>query len=253
MQITHIWNKLHLFSPKVVAGLLLALVCGSAFAQVPRKTRWVEKNNPNYDNRTLTYGFLIGLHTTAYQIKYSDKFVTPQFDSVYAVEPSWSPGFSLGFIVNYKLADFFDFRITPKVAFYEHRLKYLFTNLAPDQPGSTEQIIETTVVELPILIKYKSERRGNIRMYMIGGLKPGVEASGKNKIENATSELEVKGLTLNADFGFGFDMYYPLFKFSPEIRFSKGLTNMLDNPNNPFGQPLDRINTNTITVYLMFQ
>ena len=139
------------------------------------------------------------------------------------------------------------------MAFYEHRLTYLYTSLSSNEPRSNEQIIETTVVELPILIKYKSERRGNVRMYMVGGLKPGIEASGKNKIENATSELEVKGASLNADFGFGFDLYYPLFKFSPEIRFSKGLTNMLDNPNNPFGQPLDRINTNTITVYLLFQ
>jgi hypothetical protein len=252
MQTSHIWNKLNLLSPKII-GLLLIFVAGTAFGQVPRKTRWVEKNNPNYDDRKLTYGFLIGLHTTAYRIKYSDRFVTPEFDNLYAVEPTWSPGFALGFIVNYKLADFFDFRITPTVGFYEHRLTYRYTNVLPTEPKSSEQIIETTVVELPILIKYKSERRGNIRMYMVGGLKPGVEASGKNKIENATSELEIKGASLNVDFGFGFDMYYPLFKFSPEIRFSKGLTDMIDNPMNPFAQPLDRISTNTITVYLLFQ
>lgn len=246
MQTTHIRNKLHLLGTKVI--IFAALCCMTTLAVGQRKN-WVQKNNPNYDERKITYGFLIGLHTTAYQMKYSDRFVTPQFDTAYAVEAPWSPGFSLGFIVNYRLADLFDLRITPKVAFYEHRLKYLFTDDTPTQ----EQIVETTMVELPLLLKYKSERRGNIRMYMIGGVKPGIEASGKNRIENATSELEVKGGNLNLDFGFGFDMYYPLFKFSPEIRFSKGLMNILDNTSNQYGRPLDRLNTNTITIYLLFQ
>ena len=90
-------------------------------------------------------------------------------------------------------------------------------------------------------------------MYMVGGIKPGIEASGKKDLENVTSSLEVTGANLNLDAGFGFDLYYPLFKFSPEIRFSRGIVNVLDNVNNPYGKPLKRINTNTITVYLLFQ
>jgi hypothetical protein len=247
MQTINIWNKLDLYSKKIVLfAVLLFCVSTSMHAQ---HYKWAKRNNPNYDERRLTYGFLIGLHTTAYRIKYSDKFVTPQFDTLYAVEPTWSPGFSLGFIVNYKLGDFFDLRLTPKVAFYEHRLRYIYT----DEPQSHEELVETTMVEFPILLKYKSERRGNIRMYMIGGLKPAIEASGKKKLENVTSVLEVKGSNLSADFGFGFDLYYPLFKFSPEIRFSKGLMDVLDNRRNQFGQPLDRVSTNMITVYFLFQ
>lgn len=90
-------------------------------------------------------------------------------------------------------------------------------------------------------------------MYMIGGIKPGIEASGKKEIENTTTQLEVKNLTLNLEGGLGFDLYFPLFKFSPEIRFSKGMTDLLDNTENKYGKPLQRVNTNTITVYLLFQ
>jgi hypothetical protein len=116
-----------------------------------------------------------------------------------------------------------------------------------------EQLVETTIVELPILIKYKSERRGNVRMYMIGGIKPGFEASGKKGIDNSITQLEVKGFTTNLDIGFGFDLYYPLFKFSPEIRFSRGITNILDNTSNKYGKPLKYVNTNTVTIYFLFQ
>jgi len=244
MQAFNIRNKLYIHRAKIIL-LGIILVTGSLHAQ---SYRWARRNNPNYDDRKLTYGFLIGLHTSTYQIKYSDDFVTPDFDSLLAVFPEWRPGFSLGFIVNYRLHEFLDFRLTPEVAFYEHKLRYVFKD------GTfVEGFVETTMVEFPFLLKYKSMRRGNVRMYMIGGIKPGIEASGKKEIENTTTQLEVKNLTLNLEGGLGFDLYFPLFKFSPEIRFSRGMTDLLDNPDNKYGKPLKQINTNTITVYLLFQ
>jgi hypothetical protein len=245
MQFANVWNKLYLHRYKVIA---IAVVMLCALQIQAQKTRWVEKNNPNYDNRKLTYGFLIGIHSSIYQIKYSDKFVTPALDTVSAVLPSWSSGFSLGFIENYRLTEFLDLRLTPEVAFYENKVRYQFTNDPP-----VDETVENTIVEFPILLKYKSERRGNIRMYMVGGLKPGIEASGKKNVDQTKPTLEIKETHLNLEAGFGFDLYYPLFKFSPEIRFSRGLLNMLGNTTNEFGQPLQRVNTNTITLYLLFQ
>jgi hypothetical protein len=252
MRNVNFWHKLDLHRYKVVATFaLLLLAVGFSHAQSTRS--WVKRNNPNYDNRKLTYGFLIGLHTSAYQIKYSDRMVSQQFDTLYSVEPGWSPGFSLGFIVNYKLADLLDLRLTPKVAFYEHKLRYVYTDRGGADQAPHEEVVETTMVEFPLLLKFKSERRENLRMYMIGGVKPGIEASGKKDLENVTSTLEVTGANLSLDVGFGFDIYYPLFKFSPELRFSKGIVDVLDNKVNAFGQPLKRVNTNTITLYLLFQ
>ena len=90
-------------------------------------------------------------------------------------------------------------------------------------------------------------------MYVVGGVKPGIEASGKKELESITTSLEVTNMTMNLEAGIGLDLYFPLFKFSPEIRFSRGMTNMLDNNRNPFGVPLKHVNTNTITMYLLFQ
>lgn len=243
MQVTYIWNKLHLHRHKIIFILAL-IVC--AFASEAQEKRWVQRNNPNYDNKKLTYGFLIGLHTSIYQVNYSDAFITQNLDTVHSVNPAWSSGFSLGFIVNYRLSEFLDLRLTPAVAFYEQKVTYQFTDETFE-----DELVENTMVEFPILLKYKSERRGNIRMYMIGGVKPGIEASGKK--DKTKAELEVKGTNLSLEAGFGFDLYYPLFKFSPEIRFSRGIIDILGNRNNDFGQPLQRVNTNTITVYFLFQ
>ncbi len=222
------------------------LVCsGESLAQ---QFMWARKNNPYYDEkRNVSYGFIIGLHTAAYEIKYSDVFVTGM-DSLFSVEPDWRPGFALGFLVNYRAHEFLDLRIMPQVAFYENILTYRYTD-----ETSRQELVESTVVELPVLVKYKSMRRGNIRMYMVGGLKPGIEASGQRNVENVTDRLEITSFNLNVDAGIGFDLYFPLFKFSPEIRFSRGLLNQLDNTTNPYGRPLKSVTTNTISFNMIFQ
>ncbi len=244
MQATNFRHQLNLHRTQIT--LLLWLLPAVLHAQ---SFRWARKNNPDYDEkRKLTYGFLIGLHSTTYQLKYSDLFVTPALDTVHSVVPLWKPGFSLGFMVNYRAHEFLDIRLMPTVGFYENELQYRFTN-----GQSQRELVETTMVEFPVLVKYKSMRRGNIRMYMVGGAKPGIEASGKKEIENVINSLEISGFNLSLEAGIGFDLYFPLFKLSPEIRFSRGLNNILDNTENNFGKPLKNVSTNTVHFYFIFQ
>jgi len=226
--------------------LLIALVSLS-FVSNGQRFKWARQHNPNYDQRLISYGFMIGLHTSAYQVNYSDKFVTPQFDTVSSVMAQFSPGFSLGFLVNYRANEFLDLRIMPKAGFYTHKLRYTYTNETTD-----EQFVESTHVELPILLKYKSMRRGNVRMYMIGGITPGMELSGKNEIKSS-SDLNIRKSNIQLEGGLGFDFYFPLFKFSQEIRFARGLVNMLGEDKSVYSAPLSRLNTNTVSVYFVFQ
>ncbi|MBS1544292.1 MAG: PorT family protein [Bacteroidetes bacterium] len=232
----------------IIYGLPIALLMLAAASLQAQHFKWARRNNPEFDNRKISYGFMIGLHTSAYQLKYSDQFVTQNFDTVHSVQGSFSPGFSLGFLVNYRVNEVMDIRILPKAGFYNHKLTYFYTN------GTTkQQLVETTMVELPILVKYKSMRRGNVRMYMIGGFTPAIEASGKNDVQSTTANLDIRNVNLSLDAGFGFDFYFPLFKFSQEIRFSKGIANMLGPDPSIYSAPLKYLNTNTISVYFIFQ
>jgi Outer membrane protein beta-barrel domain len=160
----------------------------------------------------------------------------------------FSSGFSLGFLVNLRLHEVLDLRIMPKAGFYNHKLTYYYTDYT-----SQQQLVETTMVEIPFLIKYKSMRRGNVRMYMVGGFTPGFEASGKNDAQTTTATLDIKRFNLSLDAGIGFDFYFPLFKFSQEIRFSRGITDVLGTVPSIYGDPLKSININTISVYFIFQ
>ncbi len=245
MQATYFWNKLSLHSHKIALFGFLLLLPLWGFGQ---SYKWAKQNKAAFDDKRLSYGFVIGLHTSAYQVNYSDKFVTPKFDTLHSVMAPSSPGFSLGFLANLRLYEYLDLRLMPKAAFYNHKLIYNFTN-----DTRKELLIETTMVEFPLLLKYKSQRRGNVRMYMVGGVTPGFELSSKNGDSSISSSLEIYHSNMSLDAGLGFDFYFPLFKFSQEIRFSRGLSNILGPTPGSFKDPISRINTNTVSVYFIFQ
>lgn len=245
MQASNFWHQFPIHRRSLALLFLLLCLCLSAQAQ---RYKWARQNNPLYDERRITYGFVLGLHSSGYQVSYSDQFVTQSFDTVHSVMAPKSPGFSLGFLVNLRLNEVLDLRLMPKAGFYDHVLEYNYTD-----DTQQEQLIETTLLEFPLLLKYKSMRRGNVRMYVVGGLTPSFELSGKNDVESSSANLDIRNTNFTLDAGLGFDFYFPFFKFSQEIRFSRGLPDMIGPTPSPFREPLSRLNTNTIAVYFIFQ
>ncbi len=245
MQTINARYKLYLFGRKITLFALLfsSTLMIKAFGQ----------NNPsdnliNYEDQWIHYGFFIGVHSSKYVIKYSDAFVTPAMDTVHSIIPGNFGGFKTGFVINMKLTQYLDFRLMPSVGFYENGLTYRYTN------GATLQgAIDATMVELPLLLKYKSARRGNIAMYMVFGVNPSLEAVGKGDEEEIKESLELKNWNVAIDVGVGLDIFYPFFKFSPELRYSYGLRNMLHEPGNKFSEGLSRLSTQNLGIFITFE
>ena len=244
MYSVNIWHKFNILGKKVALLGLAVLLFSNALAQSD-----TDMFNPRYDERKIiTYGFSLGFQTTAYQLKYSDFFVDPAMDSVHSILPKKRPGFKLGFIVNFKLAQFLDVRLTPTVSFAEYILEYNYVG-----GEQFTELVESTGVEFPILFKYKSQRRNNLRMYLVGGITPIIEAAGKSSLEEDLTRLQIEKFNANLELGFGLDMYYPLFKFSPEVRFAYGLVNVLSPIANDKSAGLDELRTKTLSFYFHFQ
>ncbi len=246
MHISHLWHLFYLHGKKIaLLGLLFLLLCTpKAFSQ-----RNTTDNLPNYDDRWLHYGFLVGIHTSSFRTQYSNQFM--DMDSLHSVMPANSFGFSLGLIANLRLAQYLDLRVTPEVVFYQHKVDY--NHIVNGQSEPEIQTLESTFVEFPVLLKYKSVRRDNFRWYLIGGVEPGIDATGKKDKQDPTKTIVLEKSNLSVQFGFGLDLYFPLFKFSPEIRFSRGITNVMADEPSPYHDPLSRISTNTVTLYLLFE
>ncbi len=241
MAFINLRNQFNLYWRKVVLlGAFGLVISTSTFGQIESS-----HNLPNYDEKFMHYGFLLALNTTQFRVVHSDDFV--QSDSVVGLYPKLKTGFTLGFIVNTRISEFVDFRVMPEVAFYERALAF---ELSSD--GAVEAIFNTAVVELPLLIKYKSQRRLNHRIYMVGGVKFAFEV-GKKKDSVKKAEILTKATDISLEYGIGWDQYLPLFKFAPEVRVSYGLTNLFVPQDNIYSNSIKKLSTFTVTASFLFE
>ena len=228
--------------------LFCVIICGFSYSSKSQNTTI---NLGNYDDNSIHYGFLLGVHSSYYRLSYSDQFVSSEYSNLHSILPSSKPGFKLGFVSDFNLIHPFDFRMLLQVAFYEFNLDYLYTD------GSLfSDTRSATFLEFPLLIKYKSKRRSNHRMYMLGGLKPSLEIGAKNKDEAGKDILNVSSFDLSLEIGFGSDVFFQLFKLSPEVRYSRGLVNLLkrkaDNLNK-YNSPIDKLFVHNISIFFTFE
>lgn len=243
MQTINIRYKFNIHRAKIIPVLLLLIMFSwRGNAQIQG-----EINLPNSDTKRLKYGFSIGIHSSTFKLKYADVFTTPDWDSVKSINPINSVGFSIALMANFKLEQYADLIITPRIGFYQNIIEFTYTDPNRDVFRANTEL---TRLEVPFLLKYKSARRGNTRVYLIGGFTPSIRVSGARKEEDLNRRIVVNDENITVDFGFGLDLYYPLFRFSPEIRFSKGLGNLLVPAANDVSTGIKSLSLNTITLFL---
>lgn len=246
MQTINLWHKFNIHWNKVAIFVIGIFVSFQASSQL-----YEQENLPNYDEALIHYGFYLGGHTANLKVRYNEAYVSNQFDSLHSIIPESAPGFTVGFIFNLKIAQYLDFRTLPGVGLYQYTLNYNTYDRAEEVTFQGRK--EAFYAELPLLLKYKSQRRKNFRAYMIGGVKPSFEVSGKRPSEINEDVLLINTFNLALEIGFGIDIYYELFKFSPEIRFSRGLTNALFERQNSYSSPINELVTNSVSIYFQFQ
>lgn len=243
MQTTNSWHKLHIHWQKII---LLSLLL--AFVFPAKAQNEVSENLLDYDAEWIHYGFLIGLHSSKYRIQYADAFATDALDTLHSVVPEPLPGWKVGFVVDMYLLKYLSFRVLPTVGFYEHHLHYRYTD------NTTQTLLkDATMVELPLMLKYKSARRGNVAMYVVGGFSPSLEAAGGTDDLDTDETIQLRNWNYAIDAGIGFDLYFPLFKFSPEVRYSWGLRNMLTDQTNDYSVSLKKLTYQNISFYVTFE
>lgn len=266
MQATHIRNQFHIRRSKV--GFLILIFFGISLS-VHSQGLFGLTSTSGSDDKFLSYGFFLAGHTAAYQIKYSEAFFDPTNtanNQIYSIYPKYTPGFSLGFTGILRVHDQFNLLFTPKIAFYEFRTDVNYYVLpAQPEPGDagnsgnnlgyrTEELVnEATMVELPLLFKYRSQRFNNTRMYFIGG--GSYQFRTKSQDEANLDPIVTRGQDFTIEMGMGFEIYFKYFKFAPEIRFSHGLNNIYYGEKTPveIRDAISSIKRKGITIYLNFQ
>lgn len=257
---TYFWNKFNLYSREIAFSCLIVFsiiqnVSAQDFQQTQRGGQTKKKkeiNLPNYDEKLLHYGFFLGLNYDRVSFKLNDTYFK---DSLYNnITPIGQGGFALGFLMNLRLHDQLAFKLVPSVGFYTRSIEYKFSRLDPDKgitSNSSVQSVETAMIETSFLLKYRSLRRKNTRMYLIGGIKPAIRAGGRRG-NTQQERLNITRFDLCVEYGAGFELYFPYFKWSPELRFSHGLVNV-NGANETFNAPFSALYTHTVSLYFFFE
>ena len=221
------------------------------------------KNLPKYDrqfpvqfNQTfgLHFGFSLGLNVAHFRTQLVDDF---RFrDTVFSVTPHGVAGLNLGIIFNLHMGDKFDLRFIPGLAFTQRNLEYNL--IYPDSVRLNNETItkkvESTYLEFPLDLKFKSARINNYRVYVVAGAKYGIDMISQAKVEAKDKEIvKLDHFDYGYEIGLGFDFYMTYFKFSPEIKMFNGLNNLLVQDNRTFSKPLKGLYSKTFLVSFTFE
>ena len=268
MATTYVRHQLRLHRPKIGGrGLLLlgllVLLAGPALAQRKRSDdidrsrkghiRGVTVDNlTNYNRKFFRPGLYIAPNFSRFFIEQSAAYVQAlQSGRGIAANSVVSPGLAVGFIGDIRLGSPdtpLHLRFTPGLSFLERRVEYLGRGVGQADTIRTQEV-NTTQLELPLLLKYQSNRRRNTRLYAIGGIKPSFAVTQRQNTP-AINQLTVSRSDIMLEYGVGLDLFYPYFKFGPELRFSHGLRNIIEPRNNTYSNSLQSLRTNTVTLYL---
>ncbi|MCU0442617.1 MAG: PorT family protein [Bacteroidia bacterium] len=212
---------------------------------------WAAQAQPNleqYDNKRIHFGFSLTVNNASLQAQTNPASIAN--DTIRNVRQSSFPGIGLGALTNLRLGDYWDLRLMlPQISFVQRNLNYTFN-------GSSKIIkIESAYCDGSLLLKYKSARRNNVRVYVIGGARASYDlASTVGQNRSLQSPLvSLVPFTYGYEAGAGLDIYFPYFKFSPEIKFCNTLNDALHRDGYIYTSALNRVNPQMVVISLHFE
>lgn len=239
--------------------IFASLLCACAYAQ----DRTVQ-NRPYTDLRPFHFGILVGTHLQDMELlNVGPQTLTlddgsTQSYTITTDQDSWDNGFNVGVLGEARLGDYFSFRVAPALYFGSRHVTFHNNDpQAPDSLRSRTQNLKTIYISCSADIIYASKRSGNHRPYLMAGLSPVINLSGRND-----DILKLKRYDVFFETGVGCDFYLPYFKLRPELKFMFGLTNSLDTDHaqrlrdatmRPFANAVSQVHSKMIVLTFYFE
>ena len=203
-------------------------------------------NLENFDKQRVYWGYYLGFSTFDFKMDYKT-------NNGLDVDVKGNSGFNVGLVGVLKLQEYVELRFEPGLYYASRTLTYpQFNN---DRDGVRE--VKATYIDFPLILKFSSLRTGNVRPYLLAGLSStmNLSSNSKSKDDNLQQKFRVKPTTQNYTLGFGVDLYFEYFKFSPSIRGVFGLKDELIrdiDPNSPWTGNIESMKTRAVLINFTF-
>jgi len=240
MDVTQFWYMLSLCRREgLIIGIALLLCLNASSQQSNRR-------NYNYDDYRLKnfyFGISLGFNSSKHQIFHAEEFIgNPQ---IQLAQGAPGPGFNVHGIINYKFGEYFDFRLLPGFTFATRNI---------DFNVNQRTAVESIFVEFPFHVRFKSAPYRDKRAFVIAGLNYSYDVASTSETRQALDLIRIAPHDFQLEAGFGMQFFFPYFIFSPEIKFSRGITNtLLFNDQIVESQVLEKLVSQVFTISFHFE
>jgi len=167
-------------------------------------------------------------------------------------------GFNLGIVSDLHLGPNFSLRFVPALSFAQRNLEYTRQTTGKFTQIQTVKPVESTYIDLPLNIKFRSNRDKNFAAYLLGGGKYSIDLASQQNTDNSIlagpdQVVKIKRLGYSWEVGFGMDFFMEYFKFSPEIKYSVGLQNIHISDHTQWAKPIVKLVPTMLLFSLNFE
>lgn len=220
------------------------------FSLISFGQRRVNQNLAGFDkDKRLHFGFLLSINYLKNDLFLNNTLYKE--DTIYALNIKPSPGFNLGIVTDFHLGSLWDFRLLPSLIFGQQDYEYLLNT--EDGLFVDKRTSESTYLSFPLELKYKAERYGNWRPFLTSGGFFAYDMASQKNTEEGVAVVRLKSWDMGYSVGFGFEFFLEYFKFATQLKWDKGVRNLLINDNTPFTDIVDGARSNTFTISFTFE
>ncbi len=236
----------HLYSIQTVIIVIILLLAGITQAQVSKGSY----NYKAFNDKPYYFGLTFGYNNSNFELAHSQRFILN--DSFNVTTGLSGPGLNVSMVTNMKLGEYFDFRFLPGFSFVGRKFYYLSAT------DDVEEIkdVQSVLIQAPFQVRFKSDPFHDMRVYVLTGVKYTYDVASNARIreEQAKRILRISPHDFSVEVGAGCQFFFPFFIFSPELKFSQGIGNILIyNPKLSQSSVLEKVYSKTFTISLHFE
>lgn len=230
-------------------SLILCLLLIAPFSGSAQRNARDNYNFSSFNRRPYYFGIALAYKNSNFTLEKTDRFILN--DSFRVAETIRGSGLTASVITNFKIGDHFDIRLLPSISLISR--KFEFTPVQDGLPVQSSNV-ESVLAEMPVLLRYKSAPYKDKRLFVIGGFKYGYDVASNSKINRKRQLIRLSPHDFSLELGAGIQFFLPYIIFSPEIKFSQGIDNILIYNNSlEKAKILEKVFTRSFSITLNFE
>jgi hypothetical protein len=208
------------FCMPVFKGIILGILLTLSLNAIAQNSK--PKNMVMADFQRFHFGYSVGISSSAFVIMPKDGF------NVTMVQ---NPGININLITDYRLGKFLSVRFLPGIQFASRNITVIDKITTESKSWS----IESVFVDLPLLLKYRSQRVNNYAPYLIAGINPRLGILGHELPPGGFGKATrmIKAFDIYPEIGAGCDFYISMAKVAVELKFCVGMMDIFTGPSDP--------------------